>query len=80
VVAAGGRATPEDREALAELFRAYRYPLYAFVRQKGYGPDEARDLTQSYFVRLLESDLLAAADRTKGRFRTFLQRVYEKSP
>jgi RNA polymerase sigma-70 factor (ECF subfamily) len=73
VVAAGGRATPEDREALAELCRAYWYPLYAFVRQKGYGPDESRDLTQSYFVRLLESDVLAAADQNKGRFRTFLR-------
>jgi RNA polymerase sigma-70 factor (ECF subfamily) len=73
VVAAGGRATAEDLDALAELCRAYWYPLYAFIRRKGHSPDQAQDLTQSYFIRLLECRVLAAADRDKGRFRTFLR-------
>jgi DNA-directed RNA polymerase specialized sigma24 family protein len=72
VAAAGDRATPEDREALAELCRAYWYPLYAFIRRKGRGPEEALDLTQDYFARLLESETVAAADPLRGRFRSFL--------
>src|ERR1700683_5020508 len=73
VTAAGDRATPEDREALAELCRAYWYPLYAFIRRQGYAPADAQDLTQSYFARLLERGVLAAADQRKGRFRAFLR-------
>ncbi len=72
VVAAGDRATPEAREALAGLCRDYWYPLYAFVRRKGCGPDEAADVVQGYFVRLLEGGVLGAADPVKGRFRGFL--------
>ena len=67
------RPTPEARAALAELCRAYWYPLYAFIRRKGHGPDEAADLTQEYFARLLERGVLAAADPRKGRFRAFLR-------
>jgi DNA-directed RNA polymerase specialized sigma24 family protein len=73
VAAAGDRATPEDLEALAELCRAYWYPLYAFIRRQGYAPADAQDLTQSYFARLLERGVLAAADPRKGRFRAFLR-------
>ena len=73
VVAAGARAAPDDRAALAELCRAYWYPLYAFVRRKGYHPDDAQDLTQAYFTRLLQDGVLAAADQHKGRFRSFLR-------
>ena len=73
IVAAGARATPEDREALNELCRAYWYPLYAFIRRKGYDADTAQDLTQSYFIRLLERGILGAADPQRGRFRAFLR-------
>ena len=73
VVAASGRATPDDREALAELCRAYWYPLYAFIRRKGFQPEDAQDLTQAYFARLLQTGVLAAADPEKGRFRAFLR-------
>src|SRR3954453_13411250 len=73
VVAAGDRATPDCRDALAELCRAYWFPLYAFVRRKGFQPDDAQDLTQAYFTRLLQTGVLAAADRDKGRFRAFLR-------
>jgi RNA polymerase sigma-70 factor (ECF subfamily) len=72
VVAAGDRAAPEAREALAELCRAYWYPLYAFVRRQGHGPEDARDLVQGFFAALLEHDGLAALDRDQGRFRSFL--------
>jgi DNA-directed RNA polymerase specialized sigma24 family protein len=72
VVAAGDRAGPEARQAFAELCSAYWYPLYAFVRRKGHNSDEALDLTQDYFARLLEKGTVAAADPGRGRFRGFL--------
>jgi len=65
-------AAPGTREALASLCRSYWYPLYLYIRRRGYQADEARDLVQSYFIRLLDGPVLEAADRTKGRFRTFL--------
>jgi RNA polymerase sigma-70 factor (ECF subfamily) len=73
VIAASGRVTPDDREALAELCRAYWYPLYAFIRRKGFQPEDAQDLTQAYFTRLLQTGVLAAADPKKGRFRAFVR-------
>jgi RNA polymerase sigma-70 factor (ECF subfamily) len=66
-------ASSESRAALAELFRVYWFPIYAFVRRKGHDPDQALDLTQEYCTRLLETDVLSRADSTKGRFRTFLR-------
>jgi hypothetical protein len=50
VVAAGGRAGPAAREALAELCSAYWYPIYAVVHRKGHPPDEAADLVQGTFI------------------------------
>jgi RNA polymerase sigma-70 factor (ECF subfamily) len=73
VVTAGDPAAPGAQEALADLCAAYWYPLYAFIRQRGQPPEAAADLTQDYFARLLEKGVLAAADRRKGRFRTFLR-------
>lgn len=58
--------------ALERLCRAYWYPLYAHVRRRGYDAQEAPDLTQAFFERLLEKSFLRGADRNKGRFRTFL--------
>jgi RNA polymerase sigma-70 factor (ECF subfamily) len=72
VVSAGDPAAPEAREALAELCAAYWYPVYALVRRKGHGAEQALDLTQDYFARLLEKGTVAAADPVKGRFRAFL--------
>ena len=73
VVAAGdGAAEPEAGKALAELCDAYWFPLYAFIRRKGNGPERALDLTQGYFARLLERRTVAAADPARGRFRSFL--------
>jgi RNA polymerase sigma-70 factor (ECF subfamily) len=72
IAAARDRNTDEAREAVAELCEAYWYPLYAFIRRQGYKMEDARDLTQGFFARLLEKDYLADVDRTKGKFRSFL--------
>jgi RNA polymerase sigma-70 factor (ECF subfamily) len=72
VVAAGGHASTESQEALATLFQSYWYPLYAYVRRRGYQPAEAQDLTQAFFAQLLEKGVLAAADQKRGKFRSFL--------
>jgi RNA polymerase sigma factor (sigma-70 family) len=72
VVAAGQSASATSEAALAELCRVYWYPLYAFVRRKGYSPHDAQDLTQAFFARLLEKNYFAHADQERGRFRTYL--------
>lgn len=72
MLAAGRGPSPESDGALEELCTAYWYPLYAYVRRRGHDPDEARDLTQAFFARLLEKKTLGAADPSRGRFRTFL--------
>lgn len=72
IAAAGRRATPEAREALSTLCQLYWYPAYAFVRRQVHGAEEARDLTQDFFARLLEKNDLATVDRRRGRFRAWL--------
>jgi RNA polymerase sigma-70 factor (ECF subfamily) len=72
VLAARQRSSPESAVALETICRAYWYPLYAFVRRSGQPPHDAQDLTQGFFCRLLEKRWLDAADREKGRLRTFL--------
>src|SRR5580704_3301573 len=72
VLAAGRRSSPQSSAALATLCENYWYPLYAYVRRRGHGADEAQDFTQAFFARLLEKNDLAAADPGRGRFRSFL--------
>lgn len=72
VVAAGGPDLPQRTEALEQLCRSYWYPLYAYVRRRGFGPEDAQDLTQEFFARLLKKNYPAQADRAKGKFRSFL--------
>jgi RNA polymerase sigma factor (sigma-70 family) len=60
------------QSALAELCRLYWYPLYIFARRRGYSPEDAQDLTQGFFLHLLENRTLRRVDRLKGRFRSFL--------
>jgi RNA polymerase sigma-70 factor (ECF subfamily) len=72
VAAVRDHGTAEAKEALAALCSAYWYPLYAFIRRRGYPADEAQDLTQGFFASLLERDSLAAADQARGKFRSFL--------
>ena len=66
------RPRPRPARRWPSSARAYWYPLYAFIRRKGHDPEEALDLTQDYFARLLEKGTVAAADPAKGRFRSFL--------
>ena len=72
VLSAGNQSSPQRASALEQLCRAYWYPLYAYVRRRGHSPEDAQDLTQSFFARLLEKNWLAAADRERGKFRSFL--------
>jgi RNA polymerase sigma factor (sigma-70 family) len=72
VLLAGQNHSPQSAAALEKLCGTYWYPLYAFVRRKGYSPYDAQDLTQAFFARLLEKNYVAQADRERGRFRTYL--------
>jgi RNA polymerase sigma-70 factor (ECF subfamily) len=63
---------PGFQAALGELYRVYWYPLYAYIRRRGHIPEEAEDLTQGFFLHLLEHKTLARADPLKGKFRSFL--------
>ena len=72
VLAAGRDDTPRASDALARLCQTYWYPLYAYVRQRGYAPHDAQDLTQEFFARLLDKNYLQGLQRDQGRFRAFL--------
>lgn len=73
VVFSAATAESSGQSAALERFcRSYWYPLYAHVRRRGYNPEDAQDLTQGFFARMLEKNSLAHADRSRGRFRTFL--------
>jgi RNA polymerase sigma factor (sigma-70 family) len=72
VVAAGDPRQKETRSALVSLCENYWYPLYAYLRRRGYPADQAQDLTQGFFVRVLEGRYLDRADPEKGRFRSFI--------
>jgi RNA polymerase sigma factor (sigma-70 family) len=75
VVTAASHDASDAREALSGLCQAYWYPIYAYVRHRGYPPEQARDLTQDFFAYVLERDLIARADPARGRFRAFLRTV-----
>ena len=72
VVVASDPKRKEVRSALASLCENYWYPLYAYLRRRGYPTDQAQDLTQEFFIRVLEGRYLDRADPEKGRFRAFL--------
>lgn len=77
VAAAGQGASPEAREALATLCRTYWYPLYAYARRHLARAEDAQDLTQEFFARLLEKDYLQAAYPRRGKFRSFLLTAFQ---
>lgn len=77
VLAASHRDSPEADEALAALCRTYWSPLYAFTRRRGYDENQAKDMTQEFFARLLQKNYLRAVDRRKGKFRSFLLAALE---
>ncbi len=72
VLAAGQPGSPRAAAAMEELCRSYWYPLYAYVRRRGYRVEEAQDLTQSFFAGMIENRWLKSADPQRGRFRSFL--------
>src|SRR4051812_3290839 len=72
VLAAGQSSAPTAQAALEKLCRTYWFPLYAFARRQGKNPEDAQDLTQDFFSRLLERNYLTRADPQRGKFRTFL--------
>jgi RNA polymerase sigma factor (sigma-70 family) len=72
VLAAGQQGSPQAADAIEQLCRTYWYPLYVYVRRRGYGVEDAEDLTQGFVAQLLERKSFARADPGKGRFRSFL--------
>jgi len=72
LTAGAGASVAGADEALASLCEAYWYPLYAYLRSQGRSADEAQDLTQAFFARLIEKRSIRRADPTRGRFRSFL--------
>jgi len=72
ILAAAESQIPGGQAALSDLCEHYWYPLYAFARRRGYAPHDAQDLTQGFFLHLLEHRALKRADPLKGKFRSFL--------
>jgi RNA polymerase sigma-70 factor (ECF subfamily) len=72
VNAAGATSDSHSRKALTELCQIYWPPLYSYLRRRGHDREEAEDLTQGFFARLLERNDIRAADPLRGRFRGFL--------
>ncbi len=72
VLQAGANADEQARSALAHLCREYWYPLYAYVRRRGFGAEDAQDITQSFMLEIIAGPLLGRADPDVGRFRSFM--------
>lgn len=72
VLTAGDASSPQARDSLETLCRIYWHPLYAYIRRRGYSPEDAQDLTQEFFARLLRRSSITTAEKEKGRFRSFL--------
>jgi hypothetical protein len=62
----------QAREALTELCRTYWRPIFSYVCRRGYSSEDAQDLTQDFFLMILETNWLRHADESRGRFRSFL--------
>src|SRR6266542_3533519 len=72
VLAAKGVPAEQQAAALEQLCRTYWYPLYSYIRRRGNGPEDAQDLTQEFFARLLEKQWLERVEKNGSRFRSFL--------
>ena len=72
VLTAGQLHSAQASDALEKLCRSYWPPLYSYIRRQGHNPEEAQDLTQAFFAKLLAKNFWARADPHKGRFRSFL--------
>jgi DNA-directed RNA polymerase specialized sigma24 family protein len=72
IVSAAGRHSSGSAEALNQLCASYWFPVYAFIRKRGYAREAAEDLSQEFFARILEHGALSGARRERGKFRSFL--------
>ena len=72
VIASARDQSEAGRAAFASLCQIYWYPLYAFARRRGHSTHDAQDLTQGFFLHILEHRALSGVDRLKGKFRSFL--------
>jgi RNA polymerase sigma-70 factor (ECF subfamily) len=72
ILAAGNQSSPDYTRALSTLCETYWFPLYAYLRRRGYNRQQAEDYTQSFFASLLERQSIGKADPEKGKFRSFL--------
>jgi RNA polymerase sigma-70 factor (ECF subfamily) len=72
VLAAGQSDSPAQAAALEKLCRAYWYPLYAYIRRRGHAPEDAQDLTQEFFLRLIEKQWLNGVSPEGARFRSYM--------
>jgi len=77
VIASAHDQSQTGRAAFAALCQIYWYPLYAFARRRGYSPPDAQDLTQGFFLDILEHRALSRVDRLKGKFRSFLLACFQ---
>lgn len=77
VLGAGGPGGIEKREAFAQIYSDYWYPLYAYIRRRGHSPTDAEDITQDFFLHLISYDSLDGLVREGGKFRTFLLRLLD---
>jgi RNA polymerase sigma factor (sigma-70 family) len=77
ILTAGDPASPQCEAALARLCHAYWKPVYAFICKRGNSPEQAKDLTQGFFAKFLQKNLASRAQRTRGRFRSFLMSSVE---
>ena len=78
ILAAGDLSSPNNQPALEQFCQAYWYPVYVFVRARGSPPEEAKDLTQAFFARVLEKEVLAGLSREGGRFRSFFLKTLKR--
>ena len=72
MIAAADTSSSGAHEALATLCETYWFPLYGYLRGRGHDAEDAQDLTQAFFARLLEKRAIGQADPARGRFRSFL--------
>ncbi len=76
IIASSGKRADEDirREALTELCRTYWRPIFLFTFRRGFSVEDAQDLTQDFFSKILDGDWLQQADQSRGHFRSLLLR------
>ncbi|NQT00572.1 MAG: hypothetical protein HQ580_00970 [Planctomycetes bacterium] len=72
VLAAGKSSSPNQKQALEILCQSYWFPLYAYLRRRGYDTHQSEDFTQAFFAHILEKKDFQTVDPKYGKFRSFL--------